>query len=369
MKVRLSVWTLLVVATAALTGCHAPGGHNLPPAQQLQHPGPGVGGPGAGVIMAGLINSSVYPPGAPGVMGGMMIPPPMITSQVLFPKPEGMQIRWITSAEGKFDSVPLIAPGRHEFPQGRIYPLKLTNIPAREGVELYPTLEILAATPRTEAFLAHNAVPVQFTEEDLDQVLTGNFVTKVIYLPDPEFQELALAGVETLVSTRLDPGIDPIVEADRRGAILAVIRLGNRDREMPGNPSGSVIQASFRGAHASGAPSAFMPGRTAGYPMPPGFVAGVTAPPYGMPMSGTPIGLAGPPHIPLGIPAGLQKHVMKNHTRRHIPEPTRNLRIDVTQQPGFSYPRPVDRVRIVEQNFHPTMNFHQPADNKYQLLP
>ena len=91
--------------------------------------------------------------------------------------------------------------------------------------------------PRTEAFLAHNAIPVQFTEEDFDQVLTGNFVTKVIYLPDPEYQELALAGVETLVSTRLDPGVDPIVEADRRGAILAIVRLGNKDLQMPGGQS------------------------------------------------------------------------------------------------------------------------------------
>ena len=65
-------------------------------------------------------------------------------------------------------------------------------------------------------------------------MLSGNFVTKVIYLPDPEFQELALAGVETLVSTRLDPGVDPIVEADRRGAILAIVRLGNKDLQLPG---------------------------------------------------------------------------------------------------------------------------------------
>src|SRR4029079_17730082 len=95
-------------------------------------------------------------------------------------------------------------------------------------------------TPRTDAYLAHNAIPVQFTEEDFDQVLSGNFVTKVIYLPDPEFQELALAGVETLVSTRLDPGVDPIVEADRRGAIMAIIRVGNKDLEVPDGDSEMV---------------------------------------------------------------------------------------------------------------------------------
>jgi len=66
-------------------------------------------------------------------------------------------------------------------------------------------------------------------------VMAGNFVTKVVYLPDPEFQELALAGVDTLVSTRLDPGVDPITEADRRGVILAIVRLGNKDVELPGS--------------------------------------------------------------------------------------------------------------------------------------
>ena len=110
-------------------------------------------------------------------------------------------------------------------------------------------MEVGPALPRTEAFLAHNAIPVQFTPEDFDQVLTGNFVTKVIYLPDPEFQELALAGVETLVSTRLDPGVDPIVEADRRGAILAIVRLGNKDLQVPRpmvGQEGSIQRAGYQ---------------------------------------------------------------------------------------------------------------------------
>ena len=99
---------------------------------------------------------------------------------------------------------------------------------------MFPTLEVAPVTPRTDAFLAHAPIPVQFTTEDFDQVTSGNFVTKVIYLPDPEFQELTLAGVETLVSTRLDPGVDPIAEADRRGSILAILRMGNKDFRVGG---------------------------------------------------------------------------------------------------------------------------------------
>src|SRR5438067_1291786 len=280
-------------------------------------PGPGVGGPGPGVL----------PPTLPPAM----IPVSMPTVQVLFARPEGMQIRWDVSGYTPFDSTPLVVPGRQNFPQNGLYRMKLTNIPGREGTELYPTLEIGPTTPRTEAFLAHNAIPIQFTEEDFDQVLAGNFVTKVIYLPDPEFQELALAGVETLVSTRLDPGIDPITEADRRGAILAIIRLGNKDMEMPGAGAGGGVEQIGFNAAIDGQPDYCPPGMAgmAGMgPMPvgsgvaPNYVAGITAPQYGMPMSGTPIGLPGPPHIPLGVPAGLQKHQMINHTKMHLPQPT-----------------------------------------------
>jgi hypothetical protein len=82
-------------------------------------------------------------------------------------------------------------------------------------------------------------------------------------------------------------------------------------------------------------------------------VAGVNAPQYGMPMSGTPIGLPGPPHIPLGTPAGLTKHTIRNTTPMHIPRPVDNMKIHVRQQPGYSYPNPVSRVRITEQNLHP----------------
>ena len=75
---------------------------------------------------------------------------------------------------------------------------------------------------------------MQFTSEDFDQVVDGgNFVTKVIYLPDPKYQELAISGVETLVSTRLEPGVDPILEADKRGTILLIVRLGAIDLETP----------------------------------------------------------------------------------------------------------------------------------------
>ena len=82
---------------------------------------------------------------------------------------------------------------------------------------------------------------------------TGNLVTKVVYLPFPQFQDLAaVAGGVAVVSTTLEPGINPVDEANRRGTILAVIRLGNIDLQDPNTP-------------AMDAPGAILPGR----PVPP----------------------------------------------------------------------------------------------------
>ena len=321
-------------------------------------------------------------------MGMMPAVPP--TVQVTLGKPEAMQIRYDATGGGQFDSEPLIVPARQNFPQGGLYRLKLTNIVNREGVELYPTLELAYANPRTGAYLAHNSIPVQFTEEDFDQVLTGNFVTKVIYLPDPDYEGPALAGIDTLVSTRLDPGIDPITEADRRGSILAIVRLGDKDIEMSGGTDGVGASAvgPAMGAGFAGLPMPFAPSMTDGCgcgpdgscgpggvsggngngnPMPPslpGMIAGVTAPQYGMPMSGTPIGLPGPPHIPLGHPASLKKHVIKNHTPMHMPQPVDNVKIGVRMAPGYSYPNPVSRIHMTEQNVHPGIPQGRPMYDK-----
>ena len=407
MKRIVTHMSLLGASAILATGC-VPVRHNLPPEQRLMEPGPGVGGPGPGVLGPPAVNPGMGMYGAAGsdsaqgllaeagngegegegegdirqvgfndcgpsgcfgggsnipLGGGVlptsgMLPSAAPTVQVTLGQPEGMQIRYDATGGGMFDSDPLVVPARQNFPQGAIYRLKLTNIPNREGVELYPTVELAFANPRTGAYLAHNSVPIQFTEEDFDQVLTGNFVTKVIYLPSPEFQGPALAGIETLVSTRLDPGIDPIEEADRRGSILAIIRLGDKDIELAGEGSGGGYAPLAAGLPAPFAPAMSVgcgiPGQ--GAPLPPqlpGMISGVTAPQYGMPMSGTPIGLAGPPHIPLGAPAGLQKHVIKNHTPMHLPQPVDTMKINVRQRPGFSYPNPVSRININEQNIHP----------------
>lgn len=188
--------------------------------------------------------------GGPGGVGQSGRRFPNNTSQIYFVEPKEMHIGWQTGGGGPgavYLPDQLTAPARYNFRQGYIYRLKVTNLPGDDPLgALYPSLEVAPSTPATDAYLTHNPIPVQFTQEDLDQVKAGNFVTKVIYLPDPKYQELAVAGVETLVSTRLEPGIDPILEADRRGTILLIVRLGGINLEADqgqviAGPGGAVL--------------------------------------------------------------------------------------------------------------------------------
>jgi hypothetical protein len=359
----LALGTLLIVCV----GCAGDGqqlAHRdeyvAPPAAMLAHPGPMVGGPGPGVMQAAHFTHQHAVPAQ--------------STQVNFLGPEGMSIGW-QIGHGFADNQ-LLTPQRYNFTQGATYRLKFANIPRRQGMTIYPSLHVYPAHPTTQAFLSHNTIPIRITPEDLNQIATNNFVTKVIYLPDPKHQDLAVANVEELVSTRLGPGLDPVHEADRMGTIMVVLRMGNMDLEMPGaipaggvGPNGEVWPASYVQQvdgeqeqwappvpignflmDGTGVPGDVILGGPAGPGMPPYEpISGMYgAPMYGMPFTGTPIGLPGPPHIPLGRPAGLRTHTMRNLSDNHIPQPVEDLLIDVRHEPGINMPEPVRHIQYTE---------------------
>ncbi len=192
-------------------------------------------------------NGGILPPsgqGVPGAVAGVGFGGPMgpgmgmytgMRTSIRFVSPAGMKIAFMDVNKG-FSEAGREAPVRYNFPQSNIYKVRLSGIPALPATKnYYPSIEIYPTTPKTVTYLSHCAVPVGFTNEDFESVNAGNLVVKVIYLPDPQFQDLAAA--EEIVSTRLEAGVDPIAEANRRGTILAVIRLGNIDLEDPTTPA------------------------------------------------------------------------------------------------------------------------------------
>jgi hypothetical protein len=249
--------------------------------------GGGLNAPPPGAVAAVGALPGIPIAGGPAAMGAR--------TSVRFTSPAGMKIAWFAPSPmslNGFTPTMVEVPGRYNFVQGGIYRLKLTQIPNRPSLELYPTLEVRPVCLRSATFLAHSAVPVSFTEEDFEQVMAGNFVVKVIYLPDPQFQDLAVAGPDEVVSTRLEPGVDPILEAERRGAVLCVVRLGNIDLESPNTPA--------LNAPPSGGPFAGMPLMAAPGAVPPGALPPGAYPPGAYPQGTVPPGAYPPGAYPQG---------------------------------------------------------------------
>ncbi len=269
-----------------------------------------AGGPGGGQIGA----PNVPPMGPPGAVAAVGAIPPGAAMQlgnsrtsVRFGTPAGMTVSWLTG--NGFGEHVVEVPGRYNFRQGGIYRLKLSSIPTRPNMVLYPTIEVLPANHKTATFLAHSSVPVNFTEQDFEQVDSGNFLIKVIYLPDPEFQDLAaIAGPAEIISTRLEPGLDPIIEAQRRGSILVVVRVGNIDLQapntpsmaggLPGVPSGGVLPGSV--VPNQGVPGGVLPGSVVpNQGVPGGVLPGSIVPDQGIPGGVMPGGI-----VPNGVVPG-----------------------------------------------------------------
>jgi hypothetical protein len=150
--------------------------------------------------------------------------------------PRGVLISLAT--EGTFDE-PRAAPTRVGMLIGQVYRLRVTNIPLEPGREVFPTVEVIDRlyTPRGQQ--QRFAIPVQLTLEDIRMALDGKFVTRVIYLEDPQAALPVRQDVSGHNWFEARPGQDPLAVADGLGRPVAILRLGAR---MPSYPQGPDMQ-------------------------------------------------------------------------------------------------------------------------------
>ena len=74
MKTYVKFWALILVAAMSVTGCVKPfQQHDLPPAHQLMHPGPGVDGPGPGVLAPQMPVSTMGAAAAPDLLSVLFL--------------------------------------------------------------------------------------------------------------------------------------------------------------------------------------------------------------------------------------------------------------------------------------------------------
>jgi hypothetical protein len=135
--------------------------------------------------------------------------------------PQGMRIS-IETAEGW--SPEQTGPLRMGLVVGCPYRLKITNIPQRAGVELFPSVRVLAKLATPPGMAWRFPVEIVLDEDDLSLALAGSHVRRVVYSAcDPDVPDVVPEGWFDV-----RPGDDCLDVATTLGDPVAEVLLGNR---------------------------------------------------------------------------------------------------------------------------------------------
>jgi hypothetical protein len=131
------------------------------------------------------------------------------------------------------------------------------------------------------------------------------------------------------------------------------IQQASHIRQVDGEKGQIVAPMPIAGMGAAGnsIPTAMMMGAPGAFGQPaynPVLGPNSVADSYGMPITPTPLGMPGPPHLPFGGQAGLKSHTMRNRTKQYIPGPAQHVLYDVKAKPGIRIPDPVTHVQYEE---------------------
>jgi len=146
---------------------------------------------------------------------------------VRFAGPGGARV---TFYRGGIAGETFTAPFTAGFRPGYVYRMKLSGLPGRsEEFSLYPTLEVRAVLQLPPGQRAVNYPAPLVLSDDVDRVLTGALVTRVIALEDPERAVPVATKPDRPLEFQAPPGRDPVEEARERGRPFLVFRMGQRD--------------------------------------------------------------------------------------------------------------------------------------------
>ena len=172
------------------------------------------------------------PPGAIGsqqlLRGG---PLPGYFQPVEVRVPEGATVS--PAVDGVF-AEPEVEPLKVGFLIGAVYRLRVTNIPLQEGLEVYPTVEVIDRLYPPLRQEHKFPIPIEITQEDLELAMSGRFVTRVIYLEDPEAALPIVENPEEQTVYDIAHAENPLEVADRLGRPMAILRLGGRVPDATG---------------------------------------------------------------------------------------------------------------------------------------
>jgi uncharacterized repeat protein (TIGR01451 family) len=208
---------------------------------------------------------------------GPALPPEV--QVVRFQAPEGVKVEVLGPAP---EPIPMLAgsaqdPNLVGLKVGVGYRLRISELPHRPAVELFPVIEVVGHLHRPNGLdLAKFPIRVVFTEDDFDDTVNrGRLATKVIYLEDPEQALPVTIPKGQIPIVTINPTEDPLRVGAALGRVVAIVRLGGRKPsvdELGGDP---IVDMPPGAPHCpftgpGGGPCQLPCGPVCGTPPPPG---------------------------------------------------------------------------------------------------
>src|SRR6202034_291038 len=112
---------------------------------------------------------------------------------------------------------------------GYLYRFELKNVGLRSNVAIWPTIEVRSSLdPKPSLNVADHPIPILLSEEDIERILEGRFLTKVYYLEDPEQAPSGPQPPGAPVESSALSEVDAVKEARARGRLTIIVRAGER---------------------------------------------------------------------------------------------------------------------------------------------
>ena len=139
--------------------------------------------------------------------------------------PKGGNVAILDPQSGSFQSASL--PAQFGLMVGSTYRIRVSDLPDHPGVVLYPLIEVMDRLHPPPGEADNFPIPFSITRHDVDEALSGQLVTKVVYLEQPQLaarrnpqnpdNETSISNTRNLIQ-----------EADAMGRPILIVRIGGR---------------------------------------------------------------------------------------------------------------------------------------------
>jgi uncharacterized repeat protein (TIGR01451 family) len=214
---RSMVLAVPVAAAIALLASLAIG--NPPHSPGGIFPVPGMGPPGAVAAFGAMV-----PPARPPHAGPIAQPAPLVAAKFL--TPAGVRVTAFPGTKlSRMYDTPVVMGLR----PGYVYRFELANLPYNPGKSLYPEVEVRGMlVPRPGMKYMDYPIPLTFSAAEIERVLNGALITKVIYLEDPEKAVPTEVRPDQPVEMPEESERDALKNAIDNGRLMAIVRIGDR---------------------------------------------------------------------------------------------------------------------------------------------